>query len=78
MSGYTLCMAKKTSTKEPAKKRADRTDPVVIQVYVSEALDQAINEYIANQAAPPTRKAVIVAAITKFLASNGCWPPPKA
>lgn len=49
-----------------------------INVWIPEAVSQALDTYIRSQRLKPTQTVVITLALQEFLAKEGFWPPPDA
>lgn len=59
----------------PKKPKPDRNDPQSFLLRLDGATAGALAAFIAGQQVPPKRNPVVVAALRRFLAEHGYWPP---
>ena len=67
-------MAKKPKQPAPA---ADDDKPQVVYLRLDDDTAASLAFYIAKQDVEPSPPAVTMKALREFLASRGCYPPPK-
>jgi acyl-CoA hydrolase len=71
-------MAKpKKAEEDDGPKKVNRTDSVGVQFYTDPATAKALSDYLASRAEDerPKKRAVITAAIRRYLEERGFWPP---
>lgn len=74
-----LCMLSgmAKSKKSPAEQNQPAGRAPVLNLRLGHELEAAVAVFIARQKVKPDKTAVVLAAVEKFMAEEGLWPPPK-